>query len=239
MSARNIRLYLPLFEAANVGGVFNLYDDTHHYLTRVLRIRVGEMLRVFHESQGEWLAKVVHINKSSTDLLILEKLRNADTAPELTFAIPLIRPQYFEMMLAMGTQCGVTNFVPILFEFSQKHEVKTERALRILIENTEQSERIGVPKLSTLRTFEEFVQAHHENFMVAVEPKHAQTNYVLPHSFQSITLMIGPEGGYSSHEINYLKDQKIPTFSIPGPVMRVETSVPAVIGYLKGRSLGT
>lgn len=234
MSARSIRLYIPPQHDFDQDTELTLDGEAYHYLARVLRVNQNEMLRIFNEYAGEWHAHVASVGKTSMTLRMGVQLRVSEPLPPFVLGMPLIRPQWMECMLAMGTQCGITDFIPLHSDYSQKHILKEDRARRIVLENTEQSERLQVPRLHSAMTFKAFVEAYGDKLYAAVEPRYATDAVLEPQFASGIALMLGPEGGYSLQEIDFFKSQGVKTFSVKGIVARAETALPLTIGYLRG-----
>lgn len=235
MSAQNVRMYIA--NHLQKESLIPLDKDNTHYLIRVLRCEIGSSVLIFNETNGEWKARITDIKKDSCTLMCEFQTQEPSVEMSLICGIPLIRPHLFEQMLAMGTQCGVTEFIPIHFDFTQRSSYNLERALRIMKENTEQSGRFKVPNLSTVMDFDAFVHDCGQRLCVAVEPRYQgllQCISLTDLNDNPQALLIGPEGGYSSREISQLQKSQAKALTISGPVLRVETALPVAVGFLKG-----
>ena len=76
-----------------------------HYLTKVMRIKVGENFSLFN-SNGEWLAKITEISKGIVKFVITEKLRQMNIAKEIWLAFSPIKSNYFNFMIQKATELG-------------------------------------------------------------------------------------------------------------------------------------
>ena len=140
----NIRLFFP--ESLSINFESKLDKPQSHYLTKVMRIKIGNNFSLFNKN-GEWLAKINQISKGIVEFSVIEKIRLKEGSKEIWLAFSPIKSNYFNFMIQKSTELGVTKFVPIIFERSIVRKINKERVEKIIIESTEQSNRINVPIL--------------------------------------------------------------------------------------------
>ena len=140
----NIRLFFP--ESLSLNLVSELNKSQSHYLTKVMRIKIGDNFSLFN-SNGEWLVKILDISKGIVEFIIIEKLRHKDITKEVWLAFSPIKSNYFNFMIQKATELGVTRFIPIIFDRTIVRKINKERLEKIIIEATEQSNRINIPIL--------------------------------------------------------------------------------------------
>gem|GEM_PF-87270 len=141
-----------------VGQAIELNQDQTHYLTSVMRCKIGWKLRIFNERSGEFIAKISFISKKSCALEVLELFRAPNQMPYLCLAQCIIKPDRMMTAIAMATQLGATDIKPIITERTQSKTINNERSMRVLLENTEQCERFLIPKLHEVQTLRELVE---------------------------------------------------------------------------------
>ena len=150
----NIRLFFS--ESLSINLESKLNKSQSHYLTKVMRIKIGYNFSLFN-SNGEWLAKILDISKGIVKFIIIEKLRHKDITKEIWLAFSPIKSNYFNFMIQKATELGVTRFIPIIFDRTIVRKINKERLEKIIIEATEQSNRINIPTLEKPQNLKNFL----------------------------------------------------------------------------------
>ena len=151
----NIRIFFPESLSLN----FNSYLEKpqSHYLTKVMRVKIGENFSLFNKN-GEWLAKINNISSGKVEFSIREKLRNKENPVEIWLAFSPIKSNYSNFMIQKATELGVTKFIPIIFDRTIVRKINSERLEKIIIEATEQSNRINLPSLEKPQKLKNFLK---------------------------------------------------------------------------------
>ena len=102
------------------------------------------MFSLFNSS-GEWEAKILNISKNIVEFNVTKQLRQKQSFKELWLAFSPIKSNYFNFMIQKATELGVTKFLPIIFDRTIVRKVNKERLEKVIIEATEQSNRINIP----------------------------------------------------------------------------------------------
>lgn len=179
--------------------------DDLYYITSVMRLRENEHIRLFNENSGELLAKIVTINKKQITLRCESKLKEGNAfIADLTLAIGIIRPERFLMAIKGATQLGVTKIVPLKLERSQNYALNFERLEKCLIEESEQSERISLPKMLQPSSLDK-IDFNNKKIIFANELENKKYISGLSLSIKDdIILIIGSEGGFTAKEIDFI-----------------------------------
>ncbi len=236
-----MRLHRFFIDEPLVGGnsIVIKNRDLLHQWKNVFRFQVGHRLILLDNSGYEFEAQISSLSGISCSLIIIEsKLSPSAPSREIFLFAALIKKDKFEWVLEKGTEIGVSHFIPVLAERSEKKNLNTERALKIIKEATEQSHRAKLPKLHGALELEdalEFIKSPGvENCTVIVlDPSGSQK--FDKHLFKSdkrIALFVGPEGGWSSHELDVFKKHNIDTYSLGPLVLRAETASLAATSIL-------
>ena len=151
----NIRLFFEKSLSLNFNS--KLEKTQSHYLSKVMRINVGQSFSLFNQS-GEWEAKVQNIVKGIVEFLIIKKLRSASNEKEIWLAFAPIKLNYLNLMIQKATEIGVTRFIPVLTERTIVRKLNEKRINKIIIEATEQSNRLNVPSLDKLKKLDVFLK---------------------------------------------------------------------------------
>ena len=151
----NIRLFFP--ESLSVNLRAKLKKSQSHYLTKVMRVKSGEFFSVFNSS-GEWKAKVIEVSKGIVEFGVLKKLKEEASKRDIWLAFTPIKSNYFSFMIQKTTELGITKYIPIISDRTIVRKVNLERLEKIVIEASEQSNRLSVPKIEKAISLKEFLK---------------------------------------------------------------------------------
>ena len=207
--------------------------DEFHHAARVVRVRDGEEVEVFdgkgHAAQG----RVAGIDKTSLRIDVGRKIESREPRVAITLAAAIIQPDRFELVLQKATELGVTKIVPLITDRvevrTERYRGKTERWQKIVFEAVKQSGRSAIPQLTEPQPFDDLVKKPGLKLVFdADEP--ASPRPAMPEV--EITLMIGPEGGWSEREIALARESSC-TFQRLGPRrLRAETAAIVAVAVI-------
>ena len=136
--------------------VSHITKDQTHYVKDVMRLKIGDNLSVFN-SLGEWNAVIESYEKEGARIKILEKIKDKENEKNIWLAFSPIKQNPLNFIIQKGTELGVQKFLPILSERSIVKEVNIERIQKIIVESSEQSNRISVPEIRKIETLNFFL----------------------------------------------------------------------------------
>ena len=153
--------YIRLFfkESLSINLNSKLDKSQSHYIFKVMRMSEGQSFSLFNDS-GEWEAKIKEINKGIVDFVIVKKLRSKNNSSEIWLAFTPIKLNYLNFMIQKATELGVTKFIPILSERTIVRNINEKRIKKIIIEASEQCNRLNIPSLDKLISFDQFLKLH-------------------------------------------------------------------------------
>ena len=192
----NIRLFFLNSLSVNMNG--KLDKSQSHYLTKVMRINENEVFSLFNNN-GEWVAKILRISKSIVEFKVIKKIRQKEKIKELWLAFSPIKSNYQNFMIQKATELGITKFIPIIFERTIVRKINKERFEKIVIEASEQSNRINVPLIEPTQNLDNLLK----NSMDLIFTDLNSTNTKLDKSKftnKPVCIIIGPEGDFSEAE---------------------------------------
>ena len=149
-----IRLFFK--ESLSINLSAKLDKSQSHYVSKVMRVKVGEVFSLFNSS-GEWEAKILSISKSIVEFNITKQLRQKESVKELWLAFSPIKSNYFNFMIQKATELGVTKFLPIIFDRTIVRKINKERLEKVIIEASEQSNRINVPSIENPQSLKDLL----------------------------------------------------------------------------------
>lgn len=228
-----------------VDGQFIKIDAYNHkHMQRVMRYRNGDQVACILPNHQTYIYEIIDIEQG-----ILSQKEQIQEDHELDVDVTLIyglpKNDKFEFVLQKATELGVKKIVPFLSKRSiiktdeKTFQKKQERYLRILKEASEQSYRQVIPELTSLAKLKDLSLYLSDVNLVAYEEsskqgEHSQFYQSLSKEYQSITIIVGPEGGFDQSEIDYMKELGIQECSLGKRILRSETAplyMLSVIGY--------
>ena len=228
----NIRLFFP--ESLSLNFMSKLDKSQSHYLTKVMRIKIGESFSLFNNNE-EWLAKINQISKGIVEFSVIEKLRQKENTKEIWLAFSPIKSNYFNFMIQKATELGVTKFIPIIFDRTIVRKINKERIEKIIIEATEQSNRINVPLLEKPQNLKNFLSKNTKKIDLIftdlnTTKKKLEINKL---ANKPLCAIIGPEGDFSEDERKQILNfEGVKPIKINENILRAETAIISVISII-------
>ena len=225
----NIRLFFEKSLSLNLNSTLD--KSQSHYLSKVMRTNIGKSFSLFNQS-GEWEAKVQNINKGIVEFSVIKKLRSANSEKEVWLAFAPIKLNYLNLMIQKATEIGVTRFIPILTERTVVRKLNDKRLNKIIIEASEQSNRLNVPSLDKLIKLDAFLKSN-QNTNIIFGDLNTENKKINIKSKNPLCVLIGPEGDFSSKEReNILKQKNIIPLKINDNILRSETAAISMISII-------
>ena len=226
----NIRLFFS--NSITIGMTDMLDKSQSHYLNKVMRVKENEFFSLFN-NKGEWEAKILKISKGLVEFEIIKQLRQKENMKDLWLAFSPIKSNYQNFMIQKATELGVTKFLPIIFDRTIVRSINVERLKKIVIEASEQSNRINIPSIEQTQNLESFLNSNSVDliFTDLNSTNKKIDKYKLTN--KPTCIIVGPEGDFSE-----LEREKILTFKgvqavkINENILRSETAVISAISIV-------
>ena len=225
----NIRLFFPENLSTNLS--LTLDKSQSHYLTKVMRINIGNNFSLFNQN-GEWEARITKITKGIVEFLIIKKIRSKDNDKEIWLAFAPIKINYLNFIIQKATELGVSKFTPILTERTIVRKINEKRINKIIIEASEQSNRLKVPKLEEVIKLDNFLKFNQKTKIIFGD-LNTNNNKLTVKNTEPLCILIGPEGDFSSKEREkILKLKNIIPLKINENILRSETAAISMISII-------
>ena len=226
----NIRLFFSNLLSANLTD--KLDKSQSHYLTKVMRVKENDVFSLFNKD-GEWQAKILGITKGIVNFETTKQLRQKENTKDLWLAFSPIKSNYQNFMIQKATELGVTKFLPIIFDRTVVRKINKERLEKIVIEASEQSNRINVPLIESAQKLDNFLKM---SSMDLIFTDLNSDNKKIDRSKltdKPICIIIGPEGDFSETEREKILSFKgVQAVKINENILRSETAVISTISIL-------
>ena len=226
----NIRLFFSDTLSANM--IDKLDKNQSHYLSKVMRVKENEVFSLFNK-EGEWEAKVLGIFKNIVEFKIIKQLRQKETTKELWLAFSPIKSNYQNFMLQKATELGVTKFLPIIFDRTVVRKINKDRIEKIVIEASEQSNRINVPTIEEAQDLNIFLKKNIMDLIFADLNSNIKKIDKSKFTDKPVCIIIGPEGDFSETEREKILSFKgVQPIKINENILRSETAVISAISIV-------
>lgn len=200
----------------------------------VLRMKIGENIILSDglAKEAEW--KIISLSSTLIKVKILKEFVINESKRKVNLYLAILKKENFELAVQKAVECGVTNIIPIITERTIKTGLNISRLEKIIKEASEQCGRSILPTLRETQKFKDAIRCDNKSGGVAsaFEKIIFHTNNNPPQSDESkasvrlktISIFIGPEGGFTDKEIALAKNSNCKVFSLGSLTLRAETA---------------
>jgi 16S rRNA (uracil1498-N3)-methyltransferase len=221
-------LFYP-FQNAHIGETILIEGDSAHHLN-VVRAKVGDELLLLNGKGNRMISKIQTMDKKNVGILV-EEVTSDERKTKITLALANPKKDAFEDILKIAVELGVDVIQPLSSQFSQYDYVESERTGRLLESALIQSNNSFLPTINAQQPLKNYLQTLSSPlYFFNSRPVTSSKDNSVPDSFH---LLIGPEGGFSLEEIQFISDYKDSVqVHLPTPILRAPTAVSAAIGFI-------
>lgn len=220
---------MHLFYAPDIqGNTYQLSEEESKHATRVLRL-VGGSEVFLTDGKGMWMkSEIVDAHPKKCLIKVVEKAENynqPDYHLELAVA-PTKNIGRYEWFLEKATEIGIGKIHPLLCEHSERKVIKQDRLEKVITSALKQSLKAWHPELNEIIAFNSFVTQDFvgKKFIAWCEANADERIENHLEAGENALICIGPEGGFSSHEIESAKKNGFIPVSISKSRLRTETA---------------
>ena len=231
------RLFTPVHLAA--GKHIELDDDNGHYVRTVLRLKKDDEIILFNGAGGEYLCTVAEVSRKTVLIHINKWLeRNVESPLLVTLGLGISRGDRMDLSVQKAVELGVNHITPLLTErcvVQFKGEKKPQRWLhwqKIVQHAAEQSGRTTVPELTEIEHLQLWVNKQ-QGLKVFLDPYAESTLADLNPQDMHVTLLTGPEGGFSGQERDIAKAAGFIPVRLGSRILRTETASLAALAAVQ------
>ena len=216
--------------------IIQFSGNIFHYIKNVLRMKIQSEILIFDGFNGEWITRILEINKKSLNVIIEKQTRLQEkNISDLWLIFAPVKQ--LDSIIRQTTELGISKFIPIKTKYSIINKFKDERLKNIAIEASEQSERLTIPKFKTLTSLEIllenwqddrtiiFCDESHKGIHIAKAAMEADTN-------KKYAILIGPEGGFSDTERETLYNHPfVISVSLGRNILKADTAAISAVSF--------
>ncbi|UCH80938.1 MAG: 16S rRNA (uracil(1498)-N(3))-methyltransferase [Nitrospiraceae bacterium] len=215
--------------------------DNARHLALVLRIKTGETVHVLDGNGSTYTCKVLDVQKKN---IVVQKVDKKACAAESPLSITLVqgipRREKMELIIQKSTELGVHIIMPVITERSQvRHTQKLDRWKKIAASAAQQSGRERIPEIMVPVTFDDYLAALPDLPLDKTGKQDGLLKVILSETCEEqnlkkilkanqdatqISLLVGPEGGFSREEIHVAVEKAFVEVSLGPRILRTETA---------------
>lgn len=202
--------------------------ELNHQIKKVLKLSVGEKIELLNGRGSFVLAEIKEINKNNIKVNPIKKGSVEKPNKEINLLSAITKKDTFEWMVQKAVECGVSSITPIITERTIKTGLNQKRLTEIAKEAVEQSGRFFIPEIKPpIKLKELLLNINKEDTALLFFNQNGVLFQKLPkNTFDKkiITIIIGPEGGWTENEVEMIKKSDIVEVSLGNFTLRAETA---------------
>lgn len=219
--------YHPNLTADTTQDFFSKEESKH--IIKVLRKKTGDRINITNGKGHFFVAIIEEASPSKCTIRILEKEQQQPLPYYIHLAVaPTKLNDRYEWFLEKATEIGISEITPIYCDHSERTKIKPERYEKILLSAMKQSLKAYLPKLNKAISFKEFItrsqESNTEKYIAHCEETQRKLLKDCLQSRKSVTLLIGPEGDFSTDEIALALQNDYTPVSLGNSRLRTETA---------------
>ena len=214
----------------------------YHHLINVRRVKTGDLLRVRTDRGKGYMTRITEIGNAEISVTLVEEIISNIEPVNITLYMAVIKGGNFEFVLQKAVEVGVNRIIPVISTRTvpdplKKIEEKHARWSKIISGAAKQCFRSNIPEIGYPLTFPETIKADDSSMKLIAHPgavtelRDYLSSSVRP---ESVSLLVGPEGGFSDTEINAASEKWWIPVNFGTTHLRAETAaviLPSLVIY--------
>ena len=233
---RSQRLFIE--EDLSSGKSIEASREQANYLLNVLRLNSGSALLVFNGRDGEWRVEIEATGRKKCNLVPIEQTRPQPDGSSLRYCFAPLKQGRLDYMVQKAVEMGVGILQPVLTQYTQVRSLNEKRLRANAIEAAEQCGILNLPEIRPTMSFDQFVStlSPSDTVVFCDEARPHAQDLDQVSSANAITLLIGPEGGFSDAERSTLQNLTQTVHLGLGPrILRADTAAVAALAVLQAK----
>jgi 16S rRNA (uracil1498-N3)-methyltransferase len=214
-----------------------LSADASHHLVKVLRMKPGQKVNLFNGHGGYYDGKILEIGNKNLVKIEIGQHFNVDNKSvlKITLAQGISRSQRMDYTVQKAVELGVTKLVPILCKYGnvnlsgKRQDKRIEHWRKVIINACEQSGLNRIPSIVSPLKFFDWVEKQNEDMKIILHPVAGNSLSSKQGPVQNITLLAGPESGFSDDEVQLALANGYHAVKLGPRILRTETAAIAAI----------
>jgi len=221
---------MQLFYSAEISDNskdFSFPREESKHIVKVLRKSIGDQLYITNGKGWLFIAEIIVITNNKCTVNIIKKEKQEQHHYNLHLAVaPTKMTDRYEWFLEKATEIGIDSITPIICDHSERKVVKTNRFERILQSAMKQSLNCYLPKLNNALNFNDFIKQDFQGqlFIAHCEETDKKSLKQQLQPKTDVTILIGPEGDFSTKEIDLAVENSFIPVTLGTTRLRTETA---------------
>lgn len=223
-----------------IGENIELPKDAARHIM-VLRLSAGDTLTLFNGLGGEYQARITRIDRQRvTTEIVSHSSREAELPYRITLAQGIPEATKMDWIIEKSVELGVSDIIPLATQRSvvrldkDRAEKRLSRWQAIAISAAQQCGRNRLPHIASPVGTGEYLRQMTPSPRILFSPRATETlsEWARHQKPQNITLLIGPEGGFSPEEENMAEQEGVTFLSMGARILRTETAGLAAVAAI-------
>jgi 16S rRNA (uracil1498-N3)-methyltransferase len=226
-------------------GFLFLQGKEHEHLSRVVRKKPGDEVVLFDAAGNTFLAKIESIHPAQTKLAIIKKLPPKEKGMDIILGQAMLKMKKMELIIQKATELGIQSVVPIraertVIKLKDGGKQKLDRWKKISLSASKQSGRSNLMKIESPVSIQELVKTFNPSYKILLTEKAEKNlkeiilspffeNPADPEIPSSTMILVGPEGGWTDKEEEYIVMHGYTRACLSDLVLRSETAAISAI----------
>jgi len=224
------------------GVEVNLDKDAVNHIVNVLRLKTDDSLIIFNGEGGEYSAEIIQIKRREVKVRI-NTFQNINRESNLNIHLAqgVSLGEKMDFILQKVTELGVAEITPLITArcnvklSKDRWDKKISRWQKIIISACEQCGRNILPRLNQAINFADFVAQNEAAAKIILHPAAKSVLSDLDVKQNEVSVLIGPEGGFSTEELQLAEQHNFLSVKLGPRILRTETAGLAITSILQAQ----
>ncbi|MCJ8506503.1 16S rRNA (uracil(1498)-N(3))-methyltransferase [Rhizobium lemnae] len=224
--------------AISAGAELEATADQYNYLVNVLRMQADDDVLIFDGANGEWRARLVLPSRKKLLLAPVEQTRPQTPLPDLHYLFAPLKVGRLDYLVQKAVEMGAGLLQPVMTQHVQGKITNLDRLQANVVEAAEQCGILSVPEVRTPVRLRDLLETWPKDRRIIYCDEGEESQNPLPVlsgiSERKLALLVGPEGGFSEEERQWLRTLPYVTAIPLGPrILRADTAAVAALAVVQ------
>lgn len=222
----------PLGEEIVKIGEHNLINQ----MLNVFRFKEGQEVILFSGNNFDYHYLIDSTTKKEITFKLKSKELGIPIQKKVTLYMSLVKKDTFENIVRSCTELGVTQFVPVIAERSEKKNLNEERLKIISIEASEQCGRTSIPVISPIISLKDAIASvsrNKNNVVASLFGEKVDSDVVKKViSSPELNIFVGPEGGFTEVEEKLFEENSFTRVKLTDTILKADTGAKCIVSLM-------
>ncbi|WP_343154092.1 16S rRNA (uracil(1498)-N(3))-methyltransferase [Buchnera aphidicola] len=239
MKNRIPRIYIDKHFTINEKIILD--ESNRHYITKVLRMNIQDILEIFNNTNYIFLSKIIEVENKKLIILILKKeKKNIESPLFIHLGLVITKNEKMNFAIQKSVELGVHTITPIFSQYCNFNRNKQNISKKniywknIIISACQQCKRNMIPKINNSENIQTWCKKSNKNeTKIVLDPKSRRNINQLSKHNNYFRLLIGCEGGFSELEMQKIIKCNFIPIRLGPRILRTETAAVAAVTALQ------